>query len=156
MRFNALNDLHNRQKPAGIRTFFYLCLVFLTLTFSLNLHAEHSVSFFYCGETFQFDGHQYPSRDDKIKRIEAWINSPPDPVDEEKRARCEKNLIAKQEAELRHQERCSTNLERYNEIYDKCYVEHYESNADRSMKRAVQGMCDRTACNPSLLERFKY
>ena len=138
-------------------------LALAVLFYAPSASAEHQVTFSYCGQKFLLDGHKYPYQDDRAKRIEAWIKSSDDPRDEEKRKRCKADLMADAEAELQqkqrelqHKQKCSTSWERSEEIYDRCFVEHYEKGADTTLRLAIMGMCERIACNPSLFERFKY
>jgi len=51
---------------------------------------------------------------------------------------------------------CSTSRERENEIYAKCLAEKLSPRSDRDHKQAVTDACNYIACNPSLIDRFKY
>jgi hypothetical protein len=51
---------------------------------------------------------------------------------------------------------CSTSREREDEIYAKCLAEKLSPRSDRDHKRAIRVACGYTACNPSIIDRFKY
>ena len=67
------------------------------------------------------------------------------------------NESQKQLLKQAHDHFCSVTEKRSREIYDNCIVELMPNEAVRYEKReAIISKCKRIACNPSLVESFKY